>query len=280
MARADPRNVTRYWWDPNTPGLSAMCADFTDKDYPPHTHEALVVAVTEEGGSVIRSRGVETEAHPTGLFVFNPMEPHAGWMGWSEHWRYRSLYLTRAAMDSVAQGLGVERVPYFTRNVFGDRDLIDGFLTLHRALEDGRDILRERELLIGAFGRLFRRHGSGADRIAPAPRDRELLRPVVELMHARYADDLHLEDLGGAAGLSPFQLIGLFKRATGLTPHAFLTQIRLGAACRLLRRGVPIAEVAAGCGFYDQAALGNHFRRCYSLTPRQFARAAEAVRPH
>jgi len=45
------------------------------------------------------------------------------------------------------------------------------------------------------------------------------------------------------------QLIGLFKRTTGLTPHAYLTQIRLGIACRHLRRGLPIAEVAAVAGF-------------------------------
>ena len=277
MARTDPHNVTRYWWDPRTSGLSVMCADFTTKDYPPHIHEALVVSVTEAGGSVIKSRGVEEEAHPTDLFVFNPAEPHAGWMGRSPRWRYRSLYLTQDALDSVAEGLGVERVPYFTRNMFGDGDLIDGFLALHRALEEGRDILRERELLIGTFGRLFRRHGSGGDRIAPAPRDRPLVRAVVDLMSARYADDLRLEELSAAAGLTPFQLIGLFKRATGLTPHAYLTQIRLGVACRHLRRGMPIAHVAAACGFYDQSALTNHFKRCYGITPRQFARAAAAV---
>lgn len=278
MPRSDPRNVTRYWWDRHTPGLSVMCADFTSKDYPPHTHEAFVVSVTELGGSVIRSRGVVEEAHPTGLFVFNPAEPHAGWMGWSRHWRYRSLYLTREAIEAVARGLGVGEVPYFTRNLFADRDLIDGFLALHAALEDGRDLLRERELLVGTFGRLFARHGSGGDRIAPAPRDRALVDRVVELMADRYAEELSLEALGAAAGLTQFQLIGLFKRATGLTPHAYLTQLRLRMACRRLRRGMPIAEAAADCGFYDQSALNRHFRRSYGITPRQFAAAAAAVR--
>lgn len=279
MARTDPNNVTRYWWDRHTPGLSVMCADFTTKKYPPHTHDAFVVSVTEIGGSVIRSRGVEEEASPSALFVFNPEEPHAGWMGWSERWRYRSLYLTQEAIDAVACGLGVERVPYFTRNLFGDPDLIVGFLALHQVLEDGRDLLCERELLVATFGRLFARHGSGGSRIAPAPRDRALLRPVVELMTDRYAAELTLEELGAAAGLSSFQLIGLFRRATGLTPHAYLTQLRLGIACRLLRRGLPIAQAAADCGFYDQSALTKHFRRSYGITPRQFATAAAAARP-
>lgn len=278
MPRSDPRNVTRYWWDPHTPGLSVMCADFTTKEYPPHVHEAYVVSVTETGGSVIRSRGQVEQAHPAALFVFNPGEPHSGWMGRSERWRYRSLYLTQEAIDVVARGLGAGRLPYFTCNLFADPDLIAGFLGLHRALEEGRDPLHERELLLASLGRLFQRHGSGGDRIPPSPRDHALTRRLLGLMRERHAEELSLDELCGASGLSPFQLIGLFKRVTGLTPHACLTQIRLGMACRLLRRGEPIAEAAAACGFYDQSALTRHFRRSYGITPRQFADAAAAVR--
>jgi AraC-like DNA-binding protein len=274
MPRADTRNSTRYWWDRHLRGLSLMHADFTTHAFPPHSHEAFVVAVTELGGSIIRSRGTVEEAQHSRLFVFNPAEPHAGWMGWSRHWRYRALYLTRPAIAEVARGLGIEAVPYFTSNIFADEALIDAFLELHRALEDGRDPLRERELLIGSFGELFRRHGSGGERIAPAQRDRAALAKAVELMRARYGEKLRLEEIAAAIGLSTFQLIGVFKHATGLTPHAYLTQIRLGAACRHLRRGRPIAEAALACGFYDQSALHNHFKRCYAMTPLQFAKAA------
>jgi AraC-like DNA-binding protein len=276
MARRDARNSTQYWWDRHLPGLSLLCADFTTHDYPPHMHEALVVAATEHGGSVIRSRGEVEEAHPSTLFVFNPAEPHAGWMGWSRRWRYRGMYLTQAALDEVAKGLGIESIPYFTRNLFDDPDLIEGFLAMHRAIEQGRDVFREHELLIGSFGKLFQRHGSGRSRIEPAPRDRALFARVAERMRAEYATELRLEDLARHAGLTIFQLIGLFKRTVGLTPHAYLTQIRLGMACRHLRRAQAPAEVAAAVGFYDQSALNKHFKRCYGITPLQFAQAAAA----
>lgn len=276
MARSDPRNSTQYWWDRHLPGLSLLCADFTTHEYPPHTHEALVVAVTEQGGSVIKSRGQVDEATTSTLFVFNPAEPHAGWMGWSERWQYRGLYLTQQALDEVARSLGIEAVPYFTRNMFGDGDLIDAFLAMHRAIEKGRDVFLERELLVASFGRLFKRHGSGGGRIASAPRDRLLAARVRERMRAEYARDLRLDGLAAEVGLTTFQLIGLFKRTVGLTPHAYLTQVRLGMACRRLRRGPALAEVATAVGFYDQSALNKHFKRCYGITPLQFARAAAA----
>ena len=54
MARVDPRNRTLYWNDRRMAGLSCLCADFTDHAYAPHSHDALVVAVTEAGGSEFR----------------------------------------------------------------------------------------------------------------------------------------------------------------------------------------------------------------------------------
>lgn len=276
MPRVDPHNSTQYWWDRHFGGLSLMQADFTTHDFPQHTHDALVIAVTEQGGSVVKSRGALQDATPATLFVFNPEEPHGGWMGRSTRWRYRSLYLTRQALGRLAGELGIDAVPYFTRNSFTDRDLIDAFLAMHLVLEEGRDVFAERELLVGAFGTLFQRRGSGRNRIMAPPRDRVLLSRAIGRMREEYASDLRLEELAAGVGLTTFQLIGLFKRTVGLTPHAYLTQVRLGMACRHLRHSPRLAEVASTVGFYDQSALNRHFKRCYGITPLQFARAATA----
>jgi AraC-like DNA-binding protein len=275
VARVDPRNRTRYWNDSRVPGLSCLCADFTDHDYAPHSHEALVVAVTEAGGSEFRSRGEVHEATASALLVFNPAEPHSGRMARSRLWRYRGLYLTEPALDKVASTLGVDHVPYFTANVFSDANLIAAFLDLHQALEQGTDALLERETLVGSFGLLFRRHGSNGSKIAVAMRDDHAILRLRALMHERYCEQLTLEDMGRLVDLTPFQLIGLFKRTTGLTPHAYLTQVRLKAAIREMRHGTSIAQASLEAGFCDQAALTTHFKRAYGITPLQWVRAAD-----
>ena len=278
MARRDRRNSSRYWWDGELPGLSLLEADFTTHEYPPHMHEALVVAATEAGGSKIKSRGTVEQATSSDLFVFNPMETHAGWMGWNERWRYRAFYLTKSALDGLAPMLGRESLPFFTRNRLDDEPLAEAFLALHRAVADGRDRFEARELMVSAFGQLFARHAGGARSLVEVPRDRTLLAAICRRMQDDYATELRLEELSHAAGLSQFQLIGLFKRGLGVTPHAYLTHLRLCAACRELRRGEPIAHVALRSGFYDQSALSNAFRRWYGITPRQFASAARPDR--
>lgn len=276
MARRDPRNFSHYWHDPRLPGLSLMLADFARHDYAPHSHEAFVIAITECGGSEFKSRGQSGEARRDRLLVFNPDEPHSGRMARAQRWRYRSLYLTQRGLDQVKAVLGIDATPYFLSNAFEDKGLIAAFLALHRALEAGHDRMRERELLTASFGTLFRRHSSLAGRMPVMSRDRATLTAVTAEMRERHAESLTLEDLGAAAGLTPFQLIGLFKRGTGLTPHAYLTQVRLRSAIRHLKVGEAIADAAVAAGFYDQSALCRHFKRAYGITPLQYLKARAA----
>jgi len=277
MSRTDEKNSTRYWFDRQTPGLSLLCADFTTHEYPAHIHDALMVAVTETGGSEIQARGGPDEAHSAALLVVNPAEPHSSRMNGSRRWQYRSFYLERSAIDDVLRGLGVSELPGFSRNMLKDSDLIRGFVALHHTLDDGHaDQFRRRELLVGTFGQLARRYGDGGARVPVAPRDRALLDSVIEVMRDRYTGHVTLADLAAVAGLTQFQLIGLFRKGVGLTPHAYLTQIRLESARAALRRAMPIAEAAIQAGFYDQAALTRIFKRCCGITPLQFARAARA----
>lgn len=276
MARRDTRNITQYWCTKRVPGMSLLRADFTSHDYGRHTHDAFVIAVTAAGGAEISSvYGVE-RVSPSILFVSNPEERQSARMGDSTRWVYRSVYLTQPAIRLVGCGLGIEATPHFTRSMIEDGDLIDRLARMHQAFEANDDNFHADELLIDAFGELFRRHGSGGNRPERAPYDRVIADRIIALMRARYEENLGLDELASVVGLTSFQLIGLFKRTVGLTPHAYLIHLRLNAACRHLKRGYPLAESAQRAGFCDQSALTKHFKRCYGITPLQFAAAVRA----
>jgi transcriptional regulator GlxA family with amidase domain len=94
-------------------------------------------------------------------------------------------------------------------------------------------------------------------------------------MTRHYGDRVRLADLAAASGETPFQLIRVFRRDIGTTPHAFLVRVRVAIAAALLTAGEPIAAIATAVGFVDQAHFTRHFKRLHGRTP---ARQRAAIR--
>ncbi|HVG38917.1 MAG TPA: helix-turn-helix domain-containing protein [Pyrinomonadaceae bacterium] len=100
------------------------------------------------------------------------------------------------------------------------------------------------------------------------------IRRAVELMHARLAEDLPLEDLAAAAYLSPFHFARLFKKLTGTSPHAYLAALRAARARTLLAEtDLTVTEIAARVGHTSHSHFTKAFRQATGLTPRAFRAA-------
>ncbi|MFJ9697955.1 helix-turn-helix domain-containing protein [Kitasatospora sp. NPDC101183] len=77
-------------------------------------------------------------------------------------------------------------------------------------------------------------------------------------------------ELARETGWSTRHLLERFRRETGLTPKAAARVIRFDRARRLLAAGSPpplLAELAAGCGYFDQAHLAREFRALAGASP-------------
>lgn len=89
--------------------------------------------------------------------------------------------------------------------------------------------------------------------------------------HDEAVRPLAVADLAATAGCSADQLQRRMRRVFGISPTQYLLRERVDRAARLLAdTDDPIAEVAARCGFYDQAQLTRHFGRFTGLTPAQY----------
>jgi AraC family transcriptional regulator len=97
------------------------------------------------------------------------------------------------------------------------------------------------------------------------------LNRTIDFINTHLAEDISLESLAGAAGLSPFHFARLFKRSTGVSPHQYVLRCRVERARGLLMRSkASIAEVAIEVGFCDQSHLAAHFKRVYGVSPKSF----------
>jgi AraC-like DNA-binding protein len=118
------------------------------------------------------------------------------------------------------------------------------------------------------FHRILLRHAS-----RPIKHGREVLVPakacrVIDYIEANLASDLHLAELSTIAGISRAHFARAFRNTVGMAPHMFVLQRRLARAVEWLTpRKLSIREVAARCGFADQAHLTRAFKAQFGHPP-------------
>jgi transcriptional regulator GlxA family with amidase domain len=84
-------------------------------------------------------------------------------------------------------------------------------------------------------------------------------------------EDLPLERLAGAAGMSPRHFSRRFKAEVGVTPAAYVAKVRLEEARRRLESGAQaLKDVARRCGFADEQNLRRAFRRHVGVAPSEY----------
>jgi AraC family transcriptional regulator len=100
--------------------------------------------------------------------------------------------------------------------------------------------------------------------------DRRLLR-VMERLAADLTETPRLAELADQEGISQRHLCTLFKRATGRSPHQWLTDRRVERARDLLRdTSVSVTDVALSCGFSSSQYFCSVFRERVGTTPSTF----------
>ncbi|WP_246646389.1 helix-turn-helix transcriptional regulator [Nonomuraea ceibae] len=282
----------RYWRHPGMGGLDLMRARYVGHRFSRHSHDTYAIGAVESGAEAIHLPGGLAHAGVHEVVLIDPGVVHTGHAHTPGGWTYRVLYPTPAQLTALTG----RDAPSFARPVVTDARLAALVVAAHRAAETedpltadiALHLLLARLVATQARPRAAARTLSRAlSRTAAGPtaaaRARDLLHaclspetpaaaPAAWNFHARPPG---LRELAEAVGTTPFALVRAFRRAYGLPPHAYLTQLRVRRARELLARGTPPAEAAQAAGFCDQSHLSRHFRRIVGTTPGAYQRAVQ-----
>lgn len=195
------------------------------------------------------------------------------------------VYLRRRMVEQVAGemlGVDAERIEMVPRLGFSDpliEQLMLALLDAARTDDGSGDGLYADHVARLMALHVLRHHTTRPLRRTPAS-----CRPLVavdarinhvhDLIESALDENLSLERLARAAGISAHAFSAAFARTCGVTPHRYVIGRRIERAKQLLRgEQISVAEIALLTGFASQSHLATAFKRAVGVTPGQYQRA-------
>jgi AraC-like DNA-binding protein len=249
-------------------GAAAVAAE-TRHVFPRHTHDQFGIGVIHQGAQKSLSGRGMVEAGPGDAITVNPGEVHDGAPIGDAGRSWRILYFDPWVIAEAVSDMSEGRTNdfEFTRPVISDDRIASRFRALYSAMTKEGAALRHDEMLLILLSALRQKDGAA----------RQMVPGAIAAARSMIDDDpqhsVTLAELAQAGGLSKFQLLRGFFRATGFTPHAYLVQRRIDLARRLIARRMPLAEAAFASGFADQSHMTRVFVRKYGVSPASYADA-------
>lgn len=207
------------------------------------------------------------------------------------------LYISAGTMYAVENWEGDADCIYFNPVTFGElnglRALIENNKNPYLCLrDDGRElvanlhnifvsvVLSERyfESAAGDMRRTLLAYTDGAYTLVqpenPPHSAKQLayLRTVLEMIDLHLYEQMTLEQLADAVGLSSKYFCRFFQNMTGQKPFAYINALRIEHACDIfIREKVTVKEVAARLGYKDINYFIKTFKRYRGMTPKKYA---------
>ena len=266
-------------------------------DIPLHDHDFIEVALVVGGHAVHRTIHGQQAIGRGACFLIQPGQWHA-----YEQAHDLALYNCCFGSDLLLRELAWARVDPVLSAIFPGRlastedrrtrtAADQGVLTLAlaeadcvalvrdletlRALQSAPDLVRVRSdvvawllLVLGRLGRL-----ATAGQVLPATGELATgpIADAVLAMEERLDREWGLGELAQRAGLNRSYFVRRFKRATGLSPMAYLARRRAEkAAVLLLTTDRPIAHIGKQVGWHDPNYFARRFRQAFGMTARAY----------
>jgi AraC-like DNA-binding protein len=254
-------------------GMERVEAYFAGHAFLPHRHDTYALGYTLTERQCFSHRGVGTASVPGHAIVLHPDEPHDGRAGADEGFRYRMIYVPPRDL-SAALSRRPAALPFVHEAVRADARLLRALVAALGDLDETADDLAVTTLVVGLADAL--EHASGTP-TAPVTADTTALTRVADVLSDTRGPPPRAEQLETISGLDRFSLTRQFRRTFGTSPDRFRVLLRLEAARARIVRGEALAEIAAECGFADQAHMTRQFAKAYGIAPGRFRQLLSAL---
>lgn len=268
------KEKAELWCVPHLYDLRLLRANFVTYGFKRHMHDYFVIGMVEDGLQKFSYGRELYVTPPTGLIVINPGEAHTGEAAVPDGFRYRAFYPDAELMRDIASEIKgrSQEIPFFAKPVIEDNALFEQIRSLHVTLEGATTILEHESRYLMALAQLIMRHADSRLSARPVGREKQEIKRIRAYIEEHYAEEIKLADLADLVHWSPFYLLRAFRAGVGLPPHAYLENVRVREAQKLLATGRSIAQVSYETGFSSQSHFTTTFKNLIGVTPGQYAK--------
>lgn len=260
-------------------GLELLTCPDVDYRFPPHFHQAYCIWLNSSGGEHYTHGGNSYILQPGDLGIIAPGEVHSNHACQNKSRNLLTYYLEPTQLQTVgAQIKDKENArTEFRTNFCQDKESQQRLIALQQILSHPNSALERESAYLETIAHLIHRYGTTGGAAIRIGTEQDRVARIIEIFHGRYAEDIGLNELAAQMDCTPFHLIRFFKKAVGLSPHAYLVQLRLEKAKHLLNQGQTIVDTALDTGFADQSHLTRHFKTRFGIPPGTYQRQIHAV---
>jgi len=260
-----------FFKDTRLPFAECRYSTGSKREFKPHLHSTFSVGAVDRGKVEYRVVDQHSTLEVGSLALINPECIHSCNSLDKSGRSYYMLYLDvdwcrqiQQSMWKVDDFIPVEQIR------LDDNDLYTHYCrVMQQVMHQKVSLMEKEQLLVDLVSIIFikscqpqisREDDSSSDYI----------KQLKTALGSSLRDDLTLEMLSGKFQVNPYTLLRRFKKATGITPHAYRVNCRVEQARSYLQQGMDIAETAQECGFFDQSHLYRHFKAITTVTPKEY----------
>lgn len=231
-----------------------------------HTHSSLIFSAVSKGEMAFKIKENVSIIRPPAIAMVSPNTLHCVRNYSSDFEGVFTLEVFDSS--SILSDINSSNRQSLGSQVLKSPDLYDRFITLCTLLLSEIETSEKEELIFNWINALL--DDQKTPHTENYPTDHELAKRIKAMIDSHYQENPPFDEISSTLNLSKEHCNRIFRRTYNLSIQGYFLNKKAHLSRSLLAGDLPISEVAALSGFYDQSHFSRVFKDIFQMSPAEY----------